>query len=272
MYKRQVRVRVVESEDGRLPAERLIEAIGPRTRVVAVSSVQFTSGYRVDLETLAAACRERDVFLAVDAIQSLGVLPVDVRALGVGCLAADGRKWLFGPAACAILDVAPEWSGRLRPAAPGAPSVENIEDFLQWTAWADDDGTVAIDGHWRERAGRFESGFPNVLGAAGLAAAFEVGERIGVETIRARVTALASRLAAAADDRGWPVYGPRDDAERAGIVTFVPPGDPETIGRRLVEEGFSLTVRGGRLRASPHAYNTADEIDDLVAALERIAG
>lgn len=266
---RGVRLRVVRSEAGRLPAERLIDAMGPRTRVLAVSMVQFTSGYRVDLAALSDACRERDVFLAVDAIQGMGVLPIDVVASGVGCLVADGRKWLFGPAGCAVLYVAHEWAVRMRPPSPGALSVENADDFLQWTRWAHDDGTLDTGGCWRDGAGRFESGYPNTIGAAGLAAALDVGERIGPDTIEERVCGLAARLAAAAEERGWTVHGPRSDRERAGIVAFEPPGEAAATWRSLTDDGYSLALRDGRLRAAPHVYNTADEIDDLVEAIAR---
>jgi len=268
---RGVRVKVVRSHEGRLPAEALIEAIGPRTRVVAVSMVQFTSGYLVDLAAIAEACRRRDVFLAVDAIQALGVLPIDVRALGVGCLAADGRKWMFGPAGCAVLYVAHEWAVRMTPPGPGAQSVSDVEDFLQWTRWPIEDGAMSASGRWRDGAGRFESGYPNTIGAAGLAAALATSERIGPETIRTRVTGLAARLARAVEELGWPVYGPRSDRERAGIVTFEPPGDAARSWKSLSSEGFSLALREGRLRASPHVYNTSEEIDALVEAVRRLA-
>jgi selenocysteine lyase/cysteine desulfurase len=268
---RGVRLKVVPSEDGRLPAARLIDAIGPRTRVVAVSMVQFTSGYRVDLAALAEACRERDVFLAVDAIQGLGVLPVDVTALDIGCLVADGRKWLFGPAGCAVLYVAHAWAVRMRPPSPGALSVENADEFLQWTRWTREDGTLETGGRWRDGAGRFESGFPNTVGAAGLAAALATGERIGPQVIHDRVCRFAARLAAAVGERGWRVHGPRDDTERAGIVAFEPPGDAAELWRALSRDGYSLALRDGRLRAAPHVYNRADEIDDLVEAIARRA-
>ncbi len=85
------------------------------------------------------------------------------------------------------------------------------------------------------------------------------------------MTGFASRLAHAFAEPGWPVHGPRDDRERAGIVAFEPPCDPEVAWRRLSDEGFSLSLRGGRLRAAPHVYNTVGEIDELVDAVARIA-
>ena len=92
-----VQVRMVLEEDGRIPLERMIEAIDNRTRVVSISSVQFASGYRTDLATLGEYCQSKGVFFCVDAIQSLGAFPIEVKAMNIDFLAADGHKWLCAP-------------------------------------------------------------------------------------------------------------------------------------------------------------------------------
>jgi selenocysteine lyase/cysteine desulfurase len=261
---------MVKSDNGRLEAERLIDALGPRTRVLAVSMVQFTSGYRVDLGALGRACEARGVLLVADAIQGLGVFPVDVRETGVGALATDGRKWLMGPAACGFLYVRPDWVPRISPSVPGALSVTNFDDHLQYTNRLDEEGQIRLADLYRPAAGRYETGFYNMVGLAGLSEALSLGDEIGRERIRARVTSLVNRLVRGVGDRGWDVYGPRTEHERSGIVSFTVPASPETLFRGLNAAAFSISVRDGRLRASPHVYNTADEVDAFLSKLDEL--
>lgn len=267
---RGVRLRFVASEEGRAEARRYIDAIGPRTRVLSVSHVQFASGYRVALEPLAEACRERGVLFVVDAIQSLGVCPLDLR--GVGALAVDGRKWLMGPPGCGLLYVAPEWIERIRPRTPGALSVTHPEALLQFTEWLDAYGGLDLHGRGRLRpgAGRYESGYPNVVGVAGLGAALELGERIGRPEVHRRVAQLAAHAVRQLEQAGYPVFGPRDAEERAGIVAFSIRGSAEEVFRRLNEDGISISSREGRLRLAPHVYNTEEEVDRVVARVREL--
>jgi selenocysteine lyase/cysteine desulfurase len=269
---RGARIRLVPSEGGRLEAERLIGAMGPRTRVLAVSQVQFSSGYRMDLESLGRAAAERGVLFCVDAIQGLGVLPLDVRALGIGALAGDGRKWLMAPSGTGYLYVAPEWVERISARAIGAESVRNGLDFMQFLRMTDGEGRIDFRTLLREGAGRYEAGYYNAPGLAGLAAALSTGEAIGHETILHRVTALAARLADGLAARGFEVHGPRNARERAGIVTFDVQGDAREWRARLENDGFALALRDGRIRVSPHVYNTEDDIDGLLERLSSLRG
>jgi selenocysteine lyase/cysteine desulfurase len=267
---RGARLRFVPSEDGCLPAERLIAALGARTRVLAVSMVQFTSGYRVDLAPLAEACRRRGILFVLDAIQGLGVFPVDVGALGVGALAADGRKWLMGPPGSAFLYVAPEWRERIRPRAAGVESVRDAGDMLQHLRLLDADGQLDLAPLLREGAGRYEAGYPNVPSIAGLGASLALAEAIGRDVIRARVVALVERLRSGLERQGRSIHGPRAAPERSGIVAFDVPGDPDAWFRALGARKISLGVRGGRLRAAPHVYNDDADVDRLLEALGEI--
>lgn len=267
---RGARLRFVASERGRLPAERLIDAMGARTRVLAVSSVQFTSGYRVDLAALARACAARDVLLVVDAIQSLGVFPVDVRALGIGALAADGRKWLMGPPGTGFLYVAPEWRARIRPRSAGLEAMRDSLDALQHLRRLDRDGQLDLEPLFREGAGRYEAGYPNAPCLAGLDASLALAEAIGRDAILMRVEASVGRLRAGLEAQGRSVHGPRGRGERSGIVAFDVPGDPQAWSRALNARGISLSVRDGRLRAAPHVYNDDADVDRLLEALREI--
>jgi selenocysteine lyase/cysteine desulfurase len=265
--RRGVRLRFVKSDAGRLETQRLIDAIGPRTRVLAISHVQFSTGYRVDLDALAGACRARGVLLFVDAIQSLGVVPLDVQQTPIDALAVDGRKWLMGPTGCGLLYVAPQWLERIRSSVVGARSVRDHDDLLQYRDWLDDAGRIDLESRLRVGAGRFEGGYPNVVGVAGLGAALELGEQIGRERIHRRIAALVARCVAKIEHAGLAVYGPRSAGERAGIVSFEVAGSAEAIFRRLHRDGYSTSARDGRLRLAPHVYNTEDEVDAVVARI-----
>ncbi|HEX6851345.1 MAG TPA: aminotransferase class V-fold PLP-dependent enzyme [Candidatus Polarisedimenticolaceae bacterium] len=268
---RGVGLRVVRSEGGRLTASRLIDAIGPRTRVLTVSQVQFSTGYRVDLARLGEACRRHDVLLVVDAIQGLPVYPVDVKALGIGALAAEGRKWLMGPSGTGFLYLAPEWLDRIRPRAAGALSVTGAGDMLRWVRELDASGQLDLGPLWRPGSGRFEPGYPNVPGIAGLGAALELAARIGLETIRARVERHVERLVAGLAERGLPVHGPVSPDERSGIVSFGGVPDPDLWCRELGARGISLGVRDGWLRAAPHVYTADADVDRLFASIDALS-
>lgn len=268
---RGVGLRVVRSEAGRLPAERLVEAIGPRTRVLAVSQVQFSTGYRVDLAALGEACRKRDVLFVVDAIQGLPVFPLDVKALGIGALAAEGRKWLMGPSGTGFLYLSPEWLDRIRPRSAGALSVTGAADMLRWAREIDAAGRLDLGPMWRPGSGRFEPGYPNVPGLAGLGAALDLARRIGAATIRERVERHVERLIAGLARRGLAVHGPVAAEERSGIVAFAAPGDPDRWCRELGLRGISLGVRDGWLRAAPHVYTADADVDRLLQAIDDLS-
>jgi selenocysteine lyase/cysteine desulfurase len=263
-------LRFVASEAGRVGVERYLEALGPRTRVVAVSHVQFLSGFRVDLEPLGRACRERGILFFVDAIQSLGVVPLDVEELGVSALAVDGRKWLMGPPGCGFLYVAPDWLNRLSPSVAGAWSVTDPEELMQYRDWIDAEGQLDLLPRLAPGARRLESGFPNVIGAAGLDAALQLGESIGRERIGKHIADLVRQLAAGLESAGLQVWGARSAAERAGIVTFATATSPLELFHELSRQGFSLSVREGMLRASPHVYNSSAEVERLLSALREL--
>lgn len=176
----------------------------------------------------------------------------------------------MSPAGNGFLWLDPEWARVLRPRAPGAIATRDAADPLAWRAAATGP-RVDLDALLRPGGGRFESGIPNFIGLAGLAAALEFAEAIGPERIERRVAGLVRHLVGKLEQRGWRVHGPRGAGERAGIVAFEYPSPAEAVFRRLNAEGISIAVRDGRLRAAPHVYNTKEEIDRLLDRLDRFA-
>jgi len=254
---RGVEVRMVMEEDGRVPLERLFEAINSRTRLVAISSVQYASGFRTDLATLGAFCQSKGVLLCVDAIQSLGVFPVDVKAMGIDFLAADGHKWLCAPEGIGVFYVRRELQGHLRPTSIG------------WRSMKDPNNFDKIQFEFAESAKRYDGGSYNLAGVYALGGAIELVKETGIEAIAQRLLHLTDRMVDGLRGKGYRVLSSRAPGEGSGIVAFFSDmHDPHQIQRHLqCEHRIVIAVRRGRLRASPHVYQTEGEIDQLVEAL-----
>ncbi len=254
LRRKGVEVRIVPHEDGGLTPQRLAAALDRRTRVVAVSSVQFLSGFRADLAALSRLCCEVGAYLVVDAIQSLGVVPMDVRAAGVDILAANGAKWLMAPIGITILYVRRELIEQLQPAYAYYRAVVQPEPYLHY------DWTLLDD------ARRFEPSSPNVDGLYGLRAALDLLLEVGIERIQAHVLDLTDRLLAGLEALGCDILTPRERERRAGIVTCRT-ADAAGDYQRLREARVLVSLREGYLRISPHFYNEPAEIDRLLELL-----
>jgi selenocysteine lyase/cysteine desulfurase len=254
---RGVQVRMVLEEEGRIPLDQLISLIDSRTRVVAISSVQFASGYRTDLATLGEYCASKGVFLCVDAIQSLGMQPVDVKAMNIDFLASDGHKWLCGPEGIGIFYVRKELQGHLRPTTIGWMSMKPAAEF----------GKPQYEFHDDIR--RYDSGSYNLMGIYALGGAIDLFLELGIENVASRVQWLTDRLVEGVRNKGYRVVSSRHRREASGIVAFVSDvHDQQAIQRHLeTEYRIVISVRCGRLRASPHVYNSPREIDQLIEVL-----
>ena len=246
--------RGVECRVAALPAVEEIEPlIDKRTRLVTISSVAFHNGFTADLHAIGELCASRGVLFCVDAIQSVGVLPIDVHAAKIDFLAADGHKWICGPEGAGIFYVA---AGRL-------DELEVVENG--WTNIDRQGKFIDCGLEWLPDARRFEAGSLNTNGIYGLRAALDLLLEAGIETIRARAMAVATRLAQGLEAIGWraPLLG-------SPIVGATPPNVEKSIlwyHRRLEENGVVSAPREGLVRFSPHFYNEVAEADRIVAVL-----
>jgi selenocysteine lyase/cysteine desulfurase len=241
-----------------ISTQKLIDAIRqPGVRLCAISSVQFSTAQRMDLVAIGAACRDAGVRFCVDVIQSVGVVPVDVQAMHIDFAAADGHKWMLAPEGLGFLYVRRELLDELRPLSVGALSVRN---------WADFD---TYDFTLRPDARRFECGSPNVACAMALAASLELIESVGVDAISQRVRRLGDQILDGAARKGWRPACPRGENLWSGSVALVSDKHlPKDVMQMLRKEHrVETSVRGGRLRASPHFYNTEEQIERFVDAL-----
>ncbi len=255
---RGVEYRVVAEREGRIDPAEVVAAIDGRTRAVALSWVQYATGFRHDLARIGAACRAADALFVVDAIQGLGALAFDVERDLVDVAAASAHKWLLGPEGIALLYVSDRVIERLRPTRSGWRS---MRDMLAWTEF---------DVDWADGAKRLESGTLNTYGVHGLGGSLDLLLAAGAAAIEARVLALAERAAAGLTACGLRLAAPRRAGETSGIVTATHPTiAAQTLVDRLLEQRIVTAARAGRLRIAPHFYNTEDEIDRCLAAINQ---
>lgn len=253
---RGVEVRMVKSREGRIPREDLFASCDGKTRMIALSSVEFANGYRNDLAPIGEFCRKQGIFFCVDAIQSLGVLPIDVKSCGIDALAADGHKWLLAPEGIGGFYLSREVLEMVEPVVLGWHSVRNRFDFETY------DFRLAPD------ARRFEPGSFNMVGISAFGASLGLLLEVGVERIWERVRRLTDRVIESAERARYEVISPRNPEDRSGIVTFrVPGADPQALWKSLLARGVVCSPRLGGIRVSPHFYNTPEEIERFFAIL-----
>lgn len=249
--------RGVECRVAKLPVVADIEPlIDARTRIVTVSSVAFHNGFAADLDAIGALCARHNVLFCVDAIQSLGALPIDVRRSNIAFLAADGHKWLCGPEGAGIFFVAAEHRESLEVIESGWTNIDRKGKFIDCPT------DLLPDSR------RFEAGSLNTNGIYGLNAAIGLLLEVGIEAIETEVLRLAKTLTMKLRDLGFLV-----EETRSGIVGATPPNVESSVIRlhRLLDEERVITApREGLLRFSPHVYNDDEEIDRVVEVLRRI--
>lgn len=248
---RGVVLRAIEARDGGVTVEAVAKAVGPRTRLVSVSSVEFATGVATDLQAIGAFCRERGILFCVDGIQSVGAFPLDVAKANIDLLSADSHKWQLGLPGIGIAYVRRDVLPVLRPSVVGWKSIKTPLDFDH----------LSFD--LRGDAAKLEEGtqsFPMILG---LGAALALLEEVGIAKIAAHITGWLGEAY-----RGLSVAGldPRPGPEaRKGILTFRPPsGTAEDFAARAQQAGVMLSSRRGRVRISPHFYSGDSELGGLL--------
>lgn len=253
-----VATRMIQRTPGDVGVDDVAALVDDRTRLVALSFVDWSTGGRVDLAAIGAFCRERGVLLCVDGIQGVGALRLDVEACGIDFLACGGHKWLLAPEGCGCLFVSRRVVGELRPALFGWKSMNDAETYLPY--------------HFDPRpdAARLEPGTSSVLAAVALGAAIDLIAETGVAAVERRLLELTDRFAAGLRARGATLLSPWEPQRRSGIVVFRLGDDAEGLAARLREAGFVLRVRGGGVRLAPHVYQNEDDVDRFLHALDAL--
>jgi len=254
---RGVETRRVKSDDGRVSLDALSAACDRRTRLIAVSWVGYASGWRSDVDALVQLAHQRGAYLFLDAIQGLGVFPLDVHRSGVDFLAADGHKWLLGPEGAGLFYLRREHLDLLRPVGVGWHSVVHSGDYSR------------IELALRASASRYEGGTYNVAGLMGMGASLELLRGFGPAAIGQRLLEITDLTCRRLSEMGARITSHRERPEHSsGIVSFeLPNVDPRSVRKSCLARGVVLSCRAGRLRVSPHAYTNEEDIERLVAAL-----
>jgi cysteine desulfurase / selenocysteine lyase len=261
LAERGVEVRLMNVRElGKIRAVDVQGQVDENTRLVALASCHYVTGWRINLPAIGKFLRERKILFCVDAIQTVGAFPTSVEHIDF--LAADAHKWMLGPCAAGILYVRREVQERLRPTVLGWNNVR-CPNFI-----AQEELTVRPGAH------RYEAGTDNLIGLVGMRAAMELLLEVGVENIAAELLRKRAWLVPAIQERGYTVLYPTAPPENAsGIVTFFRPGDDMTaLHKKLEERGIMTSLRFDRsgqqyLRLSPHFYNTDVELRRVVEAL-----
>ena len=256
---------IVPAERGGLTLEAVERHADERLRAVAVSAVQFFTGHRTDLAAIGQFCRQRGILFIVDAIQSIGHIPVDVAAMGIDVLATGGMKSLLGLPGVGFLYVRDEVAARMQPRLIHSNATV---DYLHW---------LAYDLTPEAGAARFQAGTPNVAGIIGLGPSLALLEELGVAHIDAHTTDLSRYALQQLTALGLEVITPADAL--GPIVTFRSPVDAtatEAIVQQLAAERVIVTKHldaagAAYVRLSVHAYNVREEIDRFVEVYRRLA-
>jgi selenocysteine lyase/cysteine desulfurase len=268
-----IEIDVVPNHQGEVRAEDFAARITPRTRVITISSVQWTNGYRLDLAAFSRLCRERGIWLIVDAIQQLGAIPLSVQQTPVDILACGGHKWLNSPFGCGFLYINRESQARLSTPLAGYLDIEDPAG-----GWGEYFQTPTItpvqDYQYVQTARRFETGgTANYPGAVGLAASLKLIQEFGAERIEAHIRGLTDSLLQGLDALKIEAITPRTPKNRSGIITFSVGAGQQNVAlmTRLQERKILVSVRYtsgvGGIRVSCHFYNSQEDVDRLLSAI-----
>jgi selenocysteine lyase/cysteine desulfurase len=251
-----VRVLPFRRKEGRFDVQGIEKVMVPGARLVSVSTVDFVTGFRCDLEELGEFCLRKGLLFCVDAIQSLGVIPMDVKRSRIHFLAAGGHKWLLSTMGCGGLFISKEVNDLLHPERVGWKSVINEEDFSK------------LQFQMKPDALRFEAGTMNLLGIYALGSALELLLQVGIERIHRKVLDITTLLFQGLRERGFRVTTPVAETERAGIISFVPKSKPKELHGFLGKTGVRASLRNGLIRLSPHFYNNEEDVIRFFQALD----
>jgi cysteine desulfurase / selenocysteine lyase len=259
-----IETRFVETRNGGLSIEALDERRTAHSRVVAVSAIQFFSGRRESLAQIGRYCSDHNLWLIVDAMQAVGVIPIDMQAMGIHALAAGGQKALLGPPGQGFMAIRQDLLQHMSPVFAGPLSI------VDWDHW------LRYDLTFRPAARRFEMGTTNLTGLMGLLAAVKMVLELGPANISDWVTTLSDIAIEDLTARGFRVVTPLASAEHAHIVTFAVQGDPAPMVQWFQDAGIILRSHEDAdgnpyLRISSHAYNTVEEIQRVGKVLEELS-
>lgn len=254
-------VRIIYADPGSsglITRELIEEKITPRTRCVSLSAVQFLSGFRANLKAIGELCRKHHLYFVVDGIQALGATKIDVQDSHIDALATGSHKWLMGPMGIGFLYLSERLQQNLRPYKTG------------WLSVAEPWELTNFNQEWKPLCAHLEAGTPNMAGLTGLLASLETFTETGIENVWNEIRFLTGYLYERLSEIGGvTLVTPKEDSERAGIVSFTARQFPdvEQEVERLRKKKISISAREQLYRISPHYYSLPSEIDQTIDEL-----
>jgi selenocysteine lyase/cysteine desulfurase len=261
LERKGVNVKFINTSGCEIPINCIEAAIDQNTKIVSISSVEFSTGYRNDLKSISQLCARkseeygRKIYLCVDAIQSLGVFKLDVKELGIDFLSADGHKWFLTPEGAGIFYCKESVLPLLHPVSVGWKSVKDPLNF----------SNIKFD--LQDSARKFEEGSLNMAGVIALGASLELFNEFGIENIEKRILNITRRALEALQSRGYKILSPLDDKQRSGIISFEARQNVEEEYKNFIDNNIQISIRDAKLRISPHFYNTEEEVEQFKGLL-----
>lgn len=228
--------------------------VDKNTKVISLTTVCPRSGFRPDLYQIGKFCKERGIYFFLDAVQSLGVLDMDVHNLGIDALATSGHKWLLGPYGAGFLYCRKDLINKINPVFAAKlyihddPKRDNTAECTDARKW--------------------EYGSPNYTGILGLGTGIKMISTIGINNVEKRVINLADKLRSEIEELGLKVISPADNINKSGILCFKVK-DPELTNSHLKKENIFVSLRGGNIRVSIHFYNNEEDLDKFIRTLKK---
>ncbi len=255
LHQEGVELKLAPQKNGRINLDDIENLINERTRLLTVSWVQYSNGYRVDLEILSKFCKKKNILFAVDAIQGLGALQLDLKKVHIDFMFCGGHKWLLSPVGTGIFYCRKKHISELRLRRFGWMSVEEPFDFTNKTQ------------PLKESAQRFEYSNQNQFGLIGMGASLDLFLETGQKDIESRVLELTGYLRSKLQEKGITPVSPGESGELSGITSFTIGKNTEKLHKSLIDKKIAVSYRAGNIRVAPHFYNNEDDIDKLIESI-----
>ncbi len=250
-----VNIKYVNRMKGRIDIDILKKELHPKTKMITLSSVDYSTGYMADLDSIGSFCKEKGIFFCVDAIQSLGVIPIDVKKFNIDFLSAASHKWLMGPLGIGFLYVSEKSLPMIKPPIVGWKSVEDEENFN-------------IDFKLKKNAAIFEPGTLNFPGIFGLDAALKLLDEVTTCNVRKKNFSLQNILFDELKSRKFETNFYKKQKNRSGILTFTPKGNPSDFFTYLLQNNIIVSLRNNKIRLAPHFYNNEKDIKIFLKTID----
>ncbi len=256
MAPKGVEIKFVGAKDGRIDPKDIEKSIDARTKIIALSLVEYGSGFRNYVEEVGELCRKKGIFFYLDGIQGVGAIPIDVQKFNVDFMSVATSKWLFGPQGVAILYVRKD-------------IVDEIGyEEVCWRSVIEEESRKGFKMEKGTGARKFEGDNANFSGIIGFGAVLKFRDKIGNDTIYRMLSRNVDLIFEELKRRGYLIFGPVNRVERAGIISITHPEfSCEEILNRLLNENIIVSIRNNHLRISPHFYQTEEEIESLFEVL-----